>query len=214
MFVFKDRRDAGKQLAKKLLAYKKYHPIILALPRGGIVIGHEIAKQLNVNLEVLVVRKLGSPFNPEFAIGAITEDEIIFLDETTIQVLGIPNQIIKQLVNTETEELNRRVKIYRGNKKMILLKNKVAIIVDDGLATGATAMAAIKYASKQCPKEIIFAAPVCTYDSLEKLKPFVSKTISILTPKELTSISTYYESFPQTSDEDVIKLLHSNARLL
>ena len=212
--VFKDRRDGGRQLGKKLLAYKKYHPIILALPRGGIVIGHEIAKQLNVNLEVLVVRKLGSPFNPEFAIGAITEDEIIFLDETTIQVLGIPNQIIKQLVNTETEELNRRVKIYRGNKKMILLKNKVAIIVDDGLATGATAMAAIKYASKQCPKEIIFAAPVCTYDSLEKLKPFVSKTISILTPKELTSISTYYESFPQTSDEDVIKLLHSNARLL
>ena len=214
MFVFKDRRDAGKQLAKKLISYKKINPVILGLPRGGVVVANEVAKMLKTPLEVLVVRKLGSPNNPEFAIGAIAENGAEFLDEDTINVLGISKQTLKQLLREEGNELDRRVKTYRGGKKIISLKNKVVIIVDDGLATGATARAAINYVSKQKPKEIIFAAPVSAYDSLQKLTSDVSKAVSILTPPQLTSISEYYESFPQTSDEDVIKLLHSNARLL
>lgn len=195
-------------MGKKLLNYKKDNPIILALPRGGVVIGDEVTKILDSPLEILVVRKLGSPYNPEFAIGAITENDTIFLDKDTIRALGIPNEILKQLIEAEKKELNRRVKIYRRGKKITLLKKKVVIIIDDGLATGATARAAIKYVSKQNPKEIIFASPVCAYDSLEKLKPYVSNVISILTPPQLTSISGYYESFPQTSDEDVIKLIN------
>src|SRR3989338_9048782 len=204
---FKDRRDGGRQLGKKLLAYKKDSPVILALPRGGVEVGHEVAKQLKANLEVLVVRKLGSPNNPEFAIGAIAENNTVFLDEDTIKALGISSKTLKMLIGAENEELNRRVKIYRKGKEIIPLKNKVVIIVDDGLATGATAKASVNYVSKQKPKEIIFASPVCAYDSLQKLKSYVSKVVSILTPPQLTSISTYYESFQQTTDDDVIKLL-------
>ena len=206
--VFKDRHDGGRQLGKKLLAYKKDNPVILALPRGGVEVGHEVAKQLKANLEVLVVRKLGSPNNPEFAIGAIAENNTVFLDEDTIKALGISSKTLKMLIGAENEELNRRVKIYRKDKKIIPLKNKVVIIVDDGLATGATAIAAIKYVTKQKPKGIIFAVPVCAYDSLKKLQFYVSKIVSIISPPQLTSISEYYESFPQTSDEDVIKLLN------
>ena len=205
--AFKDRRDGGQQLGKKLLAYKKINPIILGLPRGGMVVAYEVAKRLKGHLEVLVVRKLGSPNNPEFAIGAIAENATVFLDKNTIRALGISNKTLRELIEAENEELNRRVKIYRKGKKIIPLKNKVVIMVDDGLATGATAKAAIKYVSKKNPKEIIFASPVCAFDSLQKLKSYVSKVVSILTPPQLTSISTYYESFQQTTDDDVIKLL-------
>ena len=205
--AFKDRRDGGQQLGKKLLAYKKINPIILGLPRGGMVVAYEVAKRLNGHLEVLVVRKLGSPNNPEFAIGAIAENDTVFLDKDTIRALGISNKTLRELIEAENEELNRRVKIYRKGKEIIPLKNKVVIIVDDGLATGATAKASVNYVSKQKPKEIIFASPVCAYDSLQKLKSYVSKVVSILTPPQLTSISTYYESFQQTTDDDVIKLL-------
>ena len=205
--AFKDRRDGGQQLGKKLLAYKKINPIILGLPRGGMVVAYEVAKRLKGHLEVLVVRKLGSPNNPEFAIGAIAENNTVFLDEITIRSLGISNKTLKKIIEAENEELNRRVKIYRKGKEIIPLKNKVVIIVDDGLATGATAKASVNYVSKQKPKEIIFASPVCAYDSLQKLKSYVSKVVSILTPPQLTSISTYYESFQQTTDDDVVKLI-------
>ncbi|OGK12921.1 hypothetical protein A3A93_01730 [Candidatus Roizmanbacteria bacterium RIFCSPLOWO2_01_FULL_38_12] len=205
--MFEDRADAGRKLGKKLLKYKKDNPVVLALPRGGVEVGYEVAKILKSSLEVLVVRKLGAPHNREFAIGAITEDNVIFIDEDTINSLNIPQKTLEDAIAIEKKELKRRVNYYRKGKKIKSLKNKTVIIVDDGLATGATAKAAIPYVKTKKTKKIVFATPVSARDSLEKIKKMVDNTISVITTEYLSSISEYYRYFPQTQDVNVVILL-------
>lgn len=209
MTSFKDRREAGQKLSQKLKVYKAESPIILALPRGGVVVGYEVAKALKAPLSVLVVRKIGSPHNSEFAIGAIAEDNIQVMNESVLNLIEASDEEVKQIIDQEKAELKRRVKLYRGGKPLSL-RDKTVILVDDGLATGMTAQAAIKSVQKLKPKKVIFAVPVCSYQIVEKLREDVDGLVCYSKEQDLTAIGLYYQDFRQVSDEEVIKILKKN----
>jgi putative phosphoribosyl transferase len=208
--VLKNREEGGKLLAKKLAFLKGSRVIVLALPRGGIVTGFEVARALQTPLNVLISRKIGSPMNLEFGIGAIAEGNIQVLDWANIISLNISKEKLKEIIENEKRELTRRIKLYRNNLSLPPMKNKTVILVDDGLATGVTARAAIDSIKMQKPKQIIFASPVCAHDAVQKLKYLVDKIICIITPSDLSSIGQWYKSFDQVSDEEVVSLLKNN----
>ncbi len=204
--IFENRQKAGRRLAKKLSQFRNENLLILALPRGGVPIGAEVAKFMHAPLDVIVARKLGAPHNPEFGIGAISEEDTQVLDEHSIKALGISSEGLKELIRKEKEELSRRVNLYRHNKSPPI-KNKTIILVDDGLATGVTARAAIEAIKKQKPGQIIFAAPVCAFDTARQLKHLVDNVVCIKTPSDFESVGLWYKEFKQLTDEKVIELL-------
>ncbi len=205
--VFENRQEAGKELASKFLKYRGENPYILAMPRGGVPIGFEVAKVLQAPLDVVIVRKIGLSGNREFGIGAIAEGGVRVLDQTTIGVIGIDEEEIEDTIKLEEEELKRRVRIYRGGKPPPNLTGKTAILVDDGMATGVTAKAAIEAVKKLKPKKIVLASPVCALDTVESLKKIVDEVICLATPFEFMAVGSWYRDFEQISDEEVIKLL-------
>lgn len=214
--IYQDRVDAGKKLAERLIEYKNQNPIVLALPRGGVPIGYEIAKRLNAPLDVLVVRKLGAPSNPEFGIGAIAPGNVRVLDQTAIENLGISEADIKQVENKERAELNRRIKKYRGLYSIPDIKDKTVILVDDGLATGVTARAAVKAVLEQHPDRLIVAMPVCALDAVEGIRliirPMKDNIICLYTPYDFAAVGLWYQNFSQVSDEEIIKLLQKSKK--
>lgn len=206
--IFKDRKEAGHQLAQKLNRYSDEPLIVLALPRGGLPVGLEVAKALNAPLNVIIARKLGLPGQTEFGVGAISEGNTLVLDNPTISAMGISQKDLEKVIDKEKEELNRRIKFYRQNKLMPDLSGKTVILVDDGLATGVTAKAAIKAVKKISPKKIIFASPVCAYDTALTLRSEVDDMVCIITPYDFLSVGHWYQNFPQLSDEEVIDILN------
>lgn len=205
--IYKDRCDAGRQLAEKLIRYKDEYPVILALPRGGVVLGYEIAKMLNAPLDVIVARKLGAPFQPELGIGAIAPNGIRILNTGLIRTLGITESQIKQLIEEETAEMNRRTELYRGGLPPLDLFEKTVIVVDDGIATGITDKAAVLSLPQLEPRKIILAVPVCPPDSADKFRE-VDEFICLEQPADFYAVGVYYENFEQVSDKEVIRLLH------
>lgn len=205
--VFENREEAGKRLATELTQYSDKQPIIIGLPRGGIPLGFEIAEILHAPLEVLVARKIGHPYNPEFGIGAIAEGNVRVLDKPIVNLLEISKKELDNVTNIEKEELKRRVALYRNNKPLPALKNRTVILVDDGLATGVTARAAISSIKKRKPKQLIFASPVCAYDTARELEHLVDKVICVTTPVDFAAVGLWYRSFEQVSDEEVVELL-------
>lgn len=205
--VFENRSEAGKKLASELIEYRNANPVILALPKGGVPIGYEVADVLHAPLQVIVVRKIGLSSNTEFGIGAIAEGGIKVLDETMIQVLGIDEEEIKDTIRLEEEELNRRIKLYRNGKSLPTLTGKTAILVDDGMATGVTARAAIEAVKKLHPQKIILVSPVCALDTAESLRKIVDKVVCLATPFEFTAVGVWYKNFTQITDEEVVNLL-------
>lgn len=205
--LFEDRSEAGKKLAESLKKYAKESPVILALPRGGVPIGFEVAKTLGAPLNVIVTRKLGFPGNKEFGIGAIGENDTEVLDQRTLALFGLPKEYLDEEIGEEKAELNRRIAIYRQNKPLPNLKDKTVILVDDGLATGVTAKAAIEAIKKQGPKKIIFASPVCAYETVQDLSNLVDKVVCVASPMEFLSVGSWYKYFPQLSDQEVVNLL-------
>ena len=203
--MFQDRTDAGKKLAAALVSYKDSSVVVLALPRGGVVVGYQVSKELNLPLEVLLVRKIGAPFNPESAIGAISEKNTIVMSKNSI--VDLNQEKVKKTIDREEIELERRIKIYRQGRQLSDLKNKTVIIIDDGLATGLTAQAAIAAVKKFKVKRVIFASPVCAKDSLSTISDQVDNINCLLVPDYLSAIGLYYEDFSQVSDEEVIRLL-------
>ena len=203
--MFQDRTDAGKKLAAALVSYKDSSAVVLALPRGGVVVGYQVSKELNLPLEVLLVRKIGAPFNPESAIGAISEKNTIVMSKNSI--VDLNQEKVKKTIDREEIELERRIKIYRQGRQLSDLKNKTVIIIDDGLATGLTAQAAIAAVKKFKVKRVIFASPVCAKDSLSTISDQVDNINCLLVPDYLSAIGLYYEDFSQVSDEEVIRLL-------
>ena len=205
--VFKDRIEAGKKLAVKL--NEKYpqiqNAIVLALPRGGVVVGAEVARVLNLPLDIIVTRKIGAPLNPEYAVAAVSEHEMIPNPHENID-----DQYLKMKAEKERQEIQRRMKEYRGRKQKIDLTDKTVFLVDDGLATGLTMAVAIKEVQRQNPSKIIIAVPVAPPQTIDNLKPKVDEIIVLNIEPLFLAVGQFYENFPQTTDEEVIKLLRSS----
>lgn len=211
--IFKNRIQAGEELAKKLRQFKgSAETIVLGLPRGGAVVAAAVAKELGLPLDIIVLRKIGAPGNPEFAIGAITEDGEAVLDKAAIVAWQIPAEYIKQEITKETQEARRRLKLYRGERALLNLKNKTAILVDDGIATGATMAAAIISARAKGAKKVIVAAPVIAVDTLETLQKETDEVIYLDAPAYFGAVGAFYENFEQVEDEEVITLLTEATR--
>jgi putative phosphoribosyl transferase len=205
--LFKDRSDAAKKLASLLSSYKNSEDtIILALPRGGVVIGKALSEMLKLPLDIIVPRKIEAPSNPELAIGAIAKNEVI-LNKELIEELNISESFITKTIEEETIEANRRENTYRKNKPTLLLKGKTILLVDDGIATGSTMLVSIKALKKMSVKNIIVIAPVAPKDTIEKINSLVEKVIIPHQPANFMGISQFYDSFEQISDEQVISLL-------
>lgn len=208
MFSIVNRQDAGRLLAKELSGYKNNVVVIYALPRGGVVLGFEIAKELGLPLDVVITRKIGHPDNPEYAVCSVTEEGDLYCNEYEKSFLN--SEWLKEEVEKEKKEAQRRKNVYLKGKEHISAKGKTAIIVDDGIATGLTMFAAIKYLKKEKPKKIVVAVPVAPHDTLEILKKEVNEVVVLEDAKRyLGSVGAYYRDFPQVSDQEVVKLLNS-----
>ena len=209
--MFRNRKDAGEQLAAKLAPYAAEDPIVLALPRGGVPIGYEIAKALDARLDVLVVRKLGAPFNPEFGIGAIAPGGVRVLDEAVITYLGLSTGDIERIERQERAELNRRVREYRSEGELPNIEGETVILVDDGLATGVTARAAVQAILQNNPRRLVVAIPVCALDSVHGLRAImrdgVDEVVCLTASNDVAAIGFWYEDFSQVSDAEVINML-------
>lgn len=208
--VFGNREEAGRYLGERLSFYKNWSPVVLALARGGIPVGYAISQALNAPLEVLVVRKIGAPGNPEFGVGAIAENNTTVLDYSTIKALGIPQETISKITQKEKKELKRRVDLYRKGLPLPHLEGKTVILVDDGLATGMTAKAAITAIKKMHPKKMIFASPVCAEDSVENLRTLVDEVVCLVIPMDFIAVGAWYRNFSQVTDKNVLDLLAAN----
>ncbi|NBC02344.1 MAG: phosphoribosyltransferase [Bacteroidetes bacterium] len=202
--MFLNRSDAGKKLAKKLTGYKTKNPIVLAIPRGGVVIGYEVASVLDCEFSVIVARKLGYLRNPEAAFGAVAEDGSVILQPLSKKRLG--KMEIETVLKIEKEEIERRKKAYRGKRELPNLTNRVVIIVDDGIATGSTLIVAIEMCQKQKPKELVVATPVSGDGMKRKLSQKVDNVIILETPIDFRAVSQVYEVFDQVGDNEVYKL--------
>jgi len=210
---FWDRRQAGRALAAKLSAYaNRPDVIVLALPRGGVPVGYEIAQALGVPLDVFVVRKLGIPGHEELAMGAIATGGVRVLNERLIQQLDIPEFIVDAVVARELEELKRRERLYRGGRPFPDVRGRTVILVDDGLATGATMEAAIRGLKELEPALIVVAVPVASRETCDALRPLVDDLICAVTPEPFHAVGYWYEDFSQTSDAEVRELLAPRAK--
>jgi len=205
--MFIDRRDAGKRLASKLIEYKDTGAIVYALPRGGVPVGFAISQILSLPLDIVITRKVGHPMNKEYAICAVTEDGERVCDKMGVQ--SIDKEWIDLESKVQQKEAHRRRIVYKGNEESISARGKVAILVDDGVATGLTMEAAIRAIQKQQPQKIVVAVPVISEDTAKKLMSFVDELVALEVGKPfLGSVGQYYRNFPQINDDEVIKLLN------
>ena len=206
--LWQDRSVAGQSLVEPLLRYaRRPDVIILALPRGGVPVAYEVSTALQVRLDLMVVRKLGMPSQPEFAMGAIASGGIQIRNEEVLRAHSIDQDSYDAVVARETRELSRREQVYRGTRAPLQLKDQVVILIDDGLATGASMLAAIQAVQVQAPARIVVAVPVAPLDTVETLRCIVNEVICPLIPERMMSIGYWYSNFPQTTDAEVIELL-------
>jgi len=210
--LFSDRKEAGEILAEKLEKLRLENPVVLAIPRGGVVVGYEVARKLKAPLDVIVPRKLGAPGNPELAIGAVAEDGTIILDSSLIDYLEVDEEYIKKEKERQVKEIKRRLNVYRGRFSRLEIERRDVVIVDDGIATGATIRAAIASVRKRKPASLTLAVPVAPPSTIEKLREEVDRIVCVSTPEPFFAIGRFYKDFRQTTDEEVIRLLEKNRR--
>lgn len=204
---FEDRSEAGRRLAARLLPYRDERPIVLALPRGGVPVGYEIARALAAPLDVWLVRKLGVPGHRELAMGAIALGGTVYIDESTVQALGITRDAIDEVVAEESRELERRRRTFRDARPLPALQDRTVILVDDGLATGSTARAAIQALRQYGPRRLVLAVPVCAQDSAAALRADADDIVCLTTPRDFLAVGWWYRQFEETSDQEVVDLL-------
>lgn len=210
--LFPDRTEAGRLLAARLEKYAgKPDVIVLALPRGGVPVAYEVARALHAPMDVFVVRKLGIPGQEELAMGAVATGGVRVLNDQVVRGLGIPDYVIDAVVDWETEELKRRERVYRGDRPPPGVRGRTVILVDDGLATGSTMLAAVRALRQQGPARIVVAVPVASPDTCELLKAHVDEVVCAATPEPFYAVGLWYRDFSQTTDEEVRELLQRAA---
>jgi putative phosphoribosyl transferase len=215
MALFKDRRDAGKQLAQELSAHAgRLDVIVLALPRGGVPVAYEVARALNAPLDIFIVRKLGLPGHEELAIGAIASGGTRVLNHDIVQGLKIPQTMIDTVTRQELQELGRRERAYRGDRPPPEVRGHTVILIDDGLATGASKRAAVAALRAQNPARIVVAVPTAAPETCEALRPEVDEIVCATTPEPFYGVGRWYEDFSQTTDEEVRAVLVEATRQL
>ena len=212
--MFTDRKDAGLQLAEKLNHYKnRAGVLVLALPRGGAVTGFEIARVIGATLDVLIVRKMGFPGQPELAIGALSETGAIALNEDVISYGGVSKKYIEDAIAVQKEEIARRIRLYRGGKRLEKREGKTIIVVDDGVATGATMKAAIITLREEKIERLVVAVPVSPRKTADELRAMADEFVCLYTPTDFMAVGNYYRDFSQVSDEEVAEILKESGAL-
>lgn len=209
--VFRDRQDAGGQLADRLATSAGAKPVVVALPRGGVPVAAEVADRLDAPLDIIVVRKIGSPWQPEYGIGAIAEGDVQVLNDAAIAELGIEPAELESTIARERAELARRVTRYRRGTPAIGVAGRLVILVDDGLATGYTARAAIEATRRVGAGRVILAVPVASEDGVSAMRRLADEVVAVVVPRHLRAIGDFYLDFGQTSDEEVISSLEAAA---
>jgi len=204
--IFENRLEAGRRLAARLECYRGPDTIVLAIPRGGVVVGCQVASALGVPLDVVIPRKIGAPGQPELAIGAIGDD-VSALDEDTIRYLGVSEAYIRDEIERQRREIERRWRLYHGDRPFPNVEGKTVILVDDGVATGYTTIAAARTIRKKNPAKLVLAVPVAPPESVARLRPEVDELVVLETPEPFFSVGSWYYEFEQTTDEEVIDLL-------
>jgi putative phosphoribosyl transferase len=205
---FRNREEAGRRLAEQMLPLREEAPRVLALPRGGLPVAFEIAMALQAPLEVLLARKLGVPSQPELELGAIAEGGATYINPDILHEAELTEAQLQQVVETETRELQRRLQLYRGNRPLSSVRGHTAILVDDGLATGGTARAAVRAVRELKPRRLVVAVPVATSDTLQALRQEeVDDVVVLEEPDMLSSVGAWYEDYHQVDDEEVLALL-------
>lgn len=207
MTYFVDRADAGKRLAVALKGFAGGDGVVLAIPRGGVVVGYEIAEALDLPLDVIIPRKLGAPYNPELAIGAVAEDGSAVLDSNLVEYLDVSQEYIAEESERQRREIERRQGVYRQGMAPRQIADKDVIIVDDGIATGSTMKAALTSVKNKGAKSLTVAIPVGPPSTIEELKKMADRVVCLYTPEDFQAIGQFYQDFSQTSDHEVISLL-------
>lgn len=209
---FHDRQQAGRELAETLRARQDQGalpaPLVLALPRGGVAVAREVARALDAPLDVVVVRKIGAPFQEELGVGAMAGDEVPLLDEEALRHLGIDEAALAPVIARERAELRRRERLYRQGRPAPDLRGHTVIVVDDGLATGSTARAALRFVRRQEPERVVLAAPVGSPEAAESLRAEADEVICLHRPAAFMAVGLWYENFGQLTDRDVLEALH------
>ena len=211
MTLFRDRRDAGQRLAARLSHLRGEHPIVVGLPRGGVPVAFEVARALDAPLDVIVVRKLGVPFQPELGMGAIGEDGVRVLNDDVVRLARVEPEDIAAVEARERSEVERRAALYRGGRPMIPLAGRTVIVVDDGIATGGTARAALEVARAHGASRVVLAVPVAPSDCVREMTKLADEVVVVETPSPFVAVGQWYAQFTQTPDGEVIRLLDAAA---
>lgn len=211
--LFLNREEGGKKLASKLLSFKNREVVILAVPRGGVPVAEKIAQSLKAPLDVLIVRKIPIPWNTEAGFGAVTSNGEILLNEDLLPHLGLSKQEIQRLASEVLQEIKRREETFHDQKKPLGVEDKTVILVDDGLSSGITMLAAIKEVKKKNPREIVVASPVASGSAVEKIKPKVDKLVTLyIHPQGLPfAVASFYQHWTELTDEEVLCILRKDA---
>jgi predicted phosphoribosyltransferase len=210
--TFRDRADAGRRLADRLGSYAEERPIVVALPRGGVLTAYEIARALRAPLDVLIVRKLGATDQPEFGVGAIAEGGVRIVDRASLRLAGMSEHDLEEVVTRETAELARRQRVYRAGRERLDVHGRTVILVDDGVATGVTVRAAIAALRKAKAGRIIIAVGVCSPETAQRLRHEVDDVVSVLLPSDLIAVGLYFDDFHPVNDDEVVGLLSRAAQ--
>jgi len=205
--IFKDRRQAGKKLAEELKPYREKKPFILAVPRGGITVAEPVWESLGGDLDLIITRKIGAPYQPELAIGAVTGDGFVMVNENVVSRLNVTGDYIDKAAEKEQNEIRRRLEIYRGKRPLPAVDNRLVILIDDGVATGYTLLAALRSLQEKKPAELILAVPVGPPDTLNMLETEVDELVCLEAPENFAAVGQFYRNFDQVSDAEVSAIL-------
>lgn len=205
--MFRDRTDAGQQLARALAALELPDPVVLALPRGGVPVAIEVARALKAPLDLLLVRKIGAPFQRELAVAAVAEGGALAINEDVLAIAGLDHGYVEHEAQAETREIERRRKLYMGARKPVPVQGRSAIVIDDGIATGATMRAALRLLRERKPARIVLAVPVAPPDTVESMRPMVDDLVCLEAPPYFHAVGAHYVDFEQVEDATVRELL-------